>query len=131
MFFSLSSGQDIPLFVLNICFHTRLDNTSPSIQCIAKLKERPRTKFCEDIPLFARNIYFHTRLDNTSPGIQCITKLLSVTSLLSSLPVSHPYMPIRGSRYGRFHIFLNMHADGRRYGSGCILWWRILVCAAV
>src|SRR5699024_1990702 len=53
------------------------------------------------------------------------------TSLLSLLPEFLLCKLIHGSRYGKYHIFLNMHADGRRFYSDCILLWRISVCAAV
>ena len=46
------------------------------------------------------------------------------TSLLSSHQGSVPCMLILWSRYGRYRIFLNMHADVRRFCNGYILWWR-------
>ena len=58
-----------------VYFRTRLDNTSPSAQCIAHglRLDYVRLQPCSSIPLRSiPSVYFRTRLDNTSPSAQCI-----------------------------------------------------------
>lgn len=85
----------------------------------------PRAKFCWLAKGAVRSCIWYTA--STAHN----AKRQNFTSWLCGRRGSDPCTPAHGSRYGRCRIFSGMHVDVHRFCSGCILLWRISVCAAV